>query len=62
MVQFPVTFRGHCAPLFSAAVVVSNQQPGDNGFDGTLNVAGQAQSSLWPGLWPSLWPGLGPSL
>ena len=43
MVQFPVTFRGHCAPLFLVAAVVSNQQPGDNGFNGTLNVAGQAQ-------------------
>ena len=38
MVQFPVTFCGHCAPLFLVAAVVSNRQLAVNGFIGTINV------------------------
>ena len=38
MVQFLVTFCGHCAPLFFVAAVVSNRLLAGNGFIGTINV------------------------
>ena len=38
MVQFLVTFCGHCAPLFLVAAVVSNRLLAGNGFIGTINV------------------------